>query len=259
MLVVEEPTGVLVLIRQTDHAVTCAQLAQAWRPPAAVPASLWQVLLDTMSRHDDGWCETERRPLLDDDGRPVDFKAMPAEQHVAIWRRSVAAAQRDDPFAALLVALHARLLYTTIAPPEPDDLPCAQALIDELTGVIDDSIRQLSAGDADRRRAVEPGNLQAAQRLFAFFDALPLALAGAIGWIGQTAPLAFGDRESVLRLVRDGGSAVRVEPWPFAPAQVTLSAAAYRATPSRFDSSADLAQHLAQSAPTELTWAMIPG
>ena len=257
MLVVTEPTGELLLIRQTDHATTCGQLARAWRRPEVVPRRLWSVLLEAVERHDDGWTETEQQPLLDDAGSPLDFKVMPVEQHVAIWRRSLAAAQHDDPYAALLVALHARLLYTTVAPPDTDDAPCAQTLIDELTGTINDSIERLGAGDAGQRRVVEPGNLQAAQRLFSFFDRLPLALPGGIPWTAQTEPLAFDDREDELHLRRDG-QAVFVEPWPFEPDHVTLTTPAVRTARKRFSSSADLAQHLAQATPTELSWALKP-
>ena len=258
MLVVKEPSGELVLIRQPDHAAMCAQLARAWRRPAAVPPRLWQVLLQAVSHHDDGWLDTERRPLLDEARCPLDFKAMPTERHVAIWRRGVATAQSDNPFAALLVAMYARLLYTTIAPPDTDDAHCAQTLIDELTDTIDDCIRLLRAGDDDQRCAVEPPNLLVAQRLFAIFDSLPLALAGAIDWFDQTEPLAFGDRESTLQLARDGRTTVRVQPWPFEQDQVALTAAAFRSERTRFDSSADLAQYLTRTPPIELSWALTP-
>ena len=55
MIVVDEPDGSLLLVRQPHHAAMSAQIAAAWRRPAALSPGVWQRLLEAVRVHDDGW------------------------------------------------------------------------------------------------------------------------------------------------------------------------------------------------------------
>ncbi len=179
MIVVDQPDGSLLLVRQRDHAAASGLIAQAWRRPTLVASQTWDRQIEAVRRHDDGWSAAEQSPLLDPDGRPFDFKSIPTPQHVALWRRSIELAAQDDPYVALLIAQHARWLYTTVGQDRIEDQRTAQRFADETAARIDGFIEQLSTGSQAERAAVSPRGLGTARVLVAFFDALSLALVGA--------------------------------------------------------------------------------
>lgn len=215
-MIVLRRDNLLRSIRQPDHAAMAAELARAWQPPdpQRLPASIWERLIEAVEHHDDGWIAAEQKPTLDQDGRPCDFRNMPADQHVAIWRRSIDLAERRDAYEAALVALHARHLYTTTR--MGDDNPAAvQAFINELNIRIGRCCEPLSLGDADELAAIEPRALQTARRLLTGFDGLSLALLGALPPDGPNGePMLVGDRDATLQLI-GAGAAWALSPWPF--------------------------------------------
>lgn len=253
MLVVQEPAGAMLLVRQPDHAATCAQLAEAWQRPSSLDPQIWASFVEAAGRHDDGWMEAEKLPVLGEDGTPLDFKTIPTRLHVDIWRRSVELARPHEPFAALMIALHARTLYTQTGQIYYEDQRLAQELVNDLTGLIDHSIGRLSVGTDAQRGAVEPRNLETARRLLSFFDGLSLALVGGISWFDGTEPLVFGDQESTLGLSRRD-SIIYVDPWPFTGNQVTLTTIGFHLRTRRYRSAGHLAVDLARAKPVDLNW-----
>ncbi len=206
MIVNEQPDGSLRIVRQPDHAVTCAHMARAWRRPQAFDADLWTAFCWTVEHHDDGWIDE----LIDP---PIDFKEMPTVRHTEIWRRSIDLARAHSPFAGVLIALYARHLYTSFRNEQLDDAQLSQQFIDELTSAL--------AGEMPDT-GVEPTTLQAALRLLGFFDALSLALLDGIPWFDRYEGLAFGDVAATLRVDRDG-ERVRINPWPFTAEHIELT------------------------------------
>ncbi len=67
-------------------------------------------ILLAIREHDNGWREVDAAPVLDPDGRMLDFVNVPADARRAIWPRGVERLSAD-PWAAALVAQHAVHVY----------------------------------------------------------------------------------------------------------------------------------------------------
>jgi len=259
MIIDHADDGALLLVRQPDHAVTCGQLAAAWRKPEALSPEVWAAFCRAAAQHDDGWIEAEKAPTLDEDGGPLDFKTISTALHADIWRRSVELArEQGDPFASLMIALHARLLYAHNSETRAADQLVAQRLMADLAQVIDRAIERMAAGDPGQQVAVEPKNLEAARRVLSFMDGLTLALLGAIDRFDATEPLAFGDVVESLTLRRDG-DVTYVHPWPFEGEKASLSARCYRMQQPRFRDPTHLAWLMGGAQVFDLRWTLLPG
>jgi hypothetical protein len=256
MIVNDYGKGMLQLVRQPDHAAMSAQMARAWRRPAGFDAPLWDAVIDAVEHHDDGWAESEKLPLLDDDGRPLDFKTMPTQTHTIIWRRSVTAARQRDALTGLFVALYARWLYTSEAASHVDDDRIAQQFVNELTTQIAEDIDRLSQESDARRAAVEPKNLQTVVRLVSLFDALSLAMLGGLSWFDATEPLAFADQDSALTLQYGEQGQILVDPWPFGDKQVMLTVAAREVRAKRYKYPLEIAEGMTRAKPLKLSWTL---
>ncbi len=179
-----------------------------------------------MTHHDDGWIEAERSPLLDEDCAPVDFTAMPVEEHTEIWRRSVELAGSRDPYAGLVVALHALSLYRKHGGGGAEAAR-EKAFIEELDARCQAFRETLAAGDSLERAAIETPSVDAARDLIGVADALSLLLLGAIGPIERSPPLPFGERSAEIDLDLDAGE-LTLDPWPLAVPELTVSVMATR-------------------------------
>lgn len=263
MIVVAEPDGSLLVVRQDEHAELAAQMARCWRRPVCLPEGVWERFLRAVRQHDAGWKMCERFPALDPaTGSPYDFIRLPTMQHTAIWRRSIDLAEQTDAYVALLVAQHARYLYTTHArETDPQEQRQVQIFLNETAARIDGYIRKLEAGSQEDRQACEPHNLAVAARLLRAFDYASLSLLGAVPWTGLCEKLRFGDQEANLRVRRlpDQPMYLRVEPWPFESERVNLRARAQRLKRTQFADSADLVESLSGAQAVELEWTFLPG
>ena len=263
MIAVQEPSGSLLLVNQPDHAHMSAQIASAWRRPDVLSDDTWSRLIVALRRHDDGWHAEEAAATLDTEGRPDSFRSMDTQRHVALWHRSIDLLASDDAYAALLVALHARWLYTEAASDWVQDPQSAQQFVDQMNCRIDALIKQVASGPADHAQAVEPSNLALAQRLFAAFDALSLAMLGGITWIPQTEVVAFGDHRSRLhvRLVdrTESGGRAELAPWPFTSGGLVVATRAVRLHGQRFGDTAELLDRLREAKKIQIEWHLQAG
>jgi hypothetical protein len=237
MIVVHTGDESLRLITQPGHAYGAGQLAAQWDRPRALPPAIWPRFLEAVARHDDGWCELEQCPALDEQGRPHTFKTLPTHQHIQVWRHGIETLAQEDPYIGLLLALHARWLYTQVARnEEPEAEAAVEQFRDWLDQRVDALVDRLSAGSEDERRAVEPHNLDLARRLLGFFDMLSLVLLGALPINDWPEPLPFGDREQTLRFSIDQTRRGTLDPWPFVEPRVTARFASYELRQQTFPS-----------------------
>ncbi len=255
MIVIDQADGSLLVVAQPDHARTCAQIMQAWRKPLSLK-SVWRRVIDAADHHDDGWRDVERHPTFRPDGRPHDFKSVPTEGHVAIWRESIEAATRRDAYVGLLMALHARWLYTALPTNHAEDTAVAQAFVDELANRIDDLIDAIRNREEVPAGVLKPSSLLMAQRLISFTDALSLALLGAIT-LDKTEPLGFGDAAGPL-IVRRDGEGVVISPWPFTGESVVLMTEARCVPIARFDGAAAFLRAIEATPAHALSWTLRP-
>lgn len=259
MIVIDQPDGTVRIIEQIAHARMAGEIARAWRRPEALPEAVWPALIDAVEHHDDGWHDADAAPQLDPEGRPYAFNTMPPRLHVEVWRRSVEAARERGPYPALLVAMHARWLYTRYSNEETEEERLAvQGFIDELAMLIADAMTALRQGDDAQHKAIEPTNLCYAQRLVSFFDALSLMMTGAIVPQDHAAPVAFGKQVAALH-VTPLKKVWQFWPWPFRPPRIKLAIEARDLPAARFNDGATF-QHALQQAPTQtLNWTLTAG
>jgi hypothetical protein len=258
MIVLESPPGLLV-VHQVEHATASATLALAWQTPQFISPGLWRQFVRAVRFHDHGWIEEEKHPTLDADGRPHDFKTIPAPIHIGIWRRSLAVASELHPYVRLLVARHGRGLYLQHPKkPTPEDQQVSDDFVRELERHAQEARGILREMGEAASRAAEDGALDAATRILGFVDGLSLALLGAIPLSEETEPLGIDDSVHPLRLWREG-DAVKIHPWPFRPERLRLEIRGIEVPRRIFESSAELVESMRSGRPRMLRWEVLPG
>jgi hypothetical protein len=198
--------------------------------------------------------EEERRPSLDPGGRPHDFKSLPTQSHLPVWRRSVELARAADPYRALLIAQHSRWLYASFTDRDgPGRVPrLAQDFMAEMDRDIETGRARVRAEGPEGAAAVEDAARLAARRLLSFFDGLSLRLLGAIS-LRKTEPLRFGETEAELKLEEAEGG-LTLSPWPFEKDELRLEVKAVRLSRARWKSAEELLGTMAQSPVEVLRW-----
>ena len=99
------------LITQPAHAWLAGELAYAWgNQTFKVPSPFEAVTLATRL-HDIGWLKLDAAPRLGEDGQPVNFIETTLDETAPIWQRAVRHVSLIDPYAAILVSMHASTIY----------------------------------------------------------------------------------------------------------------------------------------------------
>jgi hypothetical protein len=178
--------------------------------------------------HDNGWREADAAPRCDGAGRPVDFVTMPSEQRIEIWERGTLRFLERRPYAALLIARHARELHR-----DRRRDPRWRELL-----------RRLAARERRLRRELRASgrSLAADYRLLGAADTI--SLAACAGWTGD---LALPGRSARI----DAGGTVRLAPLPLAGA-TTFRVACRRIPLRTYRGDADLGGELAAARWEEL-------
>ena len=94
-------------ITQPDHAALAGRLLEAWGGEAVDAPMPEPAVRLAVHAHDDGWWPWDRRPQLGPDGSPRDFHEIPVTRWMRLHRRGIDEVTRADPYAGLLVSLHA--------------------------------------------------------------------------------------------------------------------------------------------------------
>ena len=205
MLVLEQRDGAALCIGQASHAWVSGQLARAWAPKPDEAVCL------AAEQHDVGMATWDRRPALDHaTGRPVAFMGMALADHLALWSAAPTRLFTQSRHAALLISLHGTRLY------EMRDL-------DAMEPGNGDAVREFLAGQRalQERLAREVGapddELRRDQARIFCWDGLSLALC--LGWAPYTTPEVDG---RTLRLAAVVEGTHVLDPWPFAPPELTV-------------------------------------
>ncbi len=221
------------LVRQPDHADLSGQLAEAWGGgDFARPKPLSSVVLASF-RHDDGWAVFDRRPAWDGEKRqPLNFLDIPIRAHVAFYGACVEVVAQEDPYAGVLVSMHAVGLYNGRYGTSPGTGPGLVNAPNAAAEVLDFVERQ----EARHTESAELLRMPEEERwgnykLLQLYDRLSLAFclrewesSDAEPYTIAPAPTEYAGPEVELTVEPIGPWRVRVTPYPFieSPARFTL-------------------------------------
>lgn len=124
--------GQLLLVDQVEHARLCGTFAQHWGNEGFASVSPAGPAHAAAEIHDDGWRDSDRRPLYNaEQCRPLAFLELDRTAHARLYSTGVEQAYRRSPYAGLLVSMHWTGLYRSRwgmpsgevppAPPAPED------------------------------------------------------------------------------------------------------------------------------------------
>jgi Protein of unknown function (DUF3891) len=205
------------VVLQIDHADLSGDLARAWRDQGSRHPSL----AHAAARHDDGWAVWERAPIVDANGKPVNFLDVDVRSHLAFYRAGIAAITEQDPYAGLLVSMHGAGIYRQRYGRDPalgfsraaEEQAIVDAFIAEQEGGYEERLAATGASEEERWRDYEL--LQLYDRLSLYFcmrdvDAdggEPVELQGyalelLAPWRVRMDPFPFADSPARFSLVR---------------------------------------------------------
>ena len=178
------------IVMQVDHAVVSGQLADAWADGMEPRASV-----ATAARlHDIGWRHWEEAPRLNPDtGRPANFLDVVIDEHLRLYRLGIEEVEAVDPYAGMLVSMHAAGIYTGRYGTQPALLltraPAVQELVDAFIAE-----QEARYGAAKEALGVADDELWRNFLLLQVFDRLSLRLC--LGDPAGMGPMEIVDRKS---------------------------------------------------------------
>lgn len=274
MIVRELPDGSALLILQEAHADVAAQFAAHWGNQVFSPLDPSPSMVFGTIYHDSGHREMEADLPIDAERRlPYPFRGAPpgvrkreADDENVQWIRS------RDPYASLIVSLHhlglrkrrydtVRMLFNGASSTSTDTEPLGvNGAFADLQGWQQEVAAQLELGDAQARGAFWH-NYQCLQ----VFDLLSLYLC-CDGYEGdrmrearlEQVPVAYDSgRVAELRLTPIGPTKLKITPYPFELAPLTIAVMARQTVPPEDQSMAREAYHRALRRP--LVWQVTDG
>lgn len=232
MIVREMEDGGLLCIPQPAHGVMAAEFCRHWGNERFTRPPLFDLLEVAVILHDSGWTDWEEKPLLREDGVPMDFlHHTDVSEKIAIWRQGVQVVWGHHPYAALLVARHASLLYEMsleslpISPDERDRIEDFFVWEKELQVKAIKHFHQMP----ELMAGMESESLEAHTRLLQFCDNASLRLSvpwppgASLGCCPTGGPEGCVD----IRFCYDATTA-SCDPWPFGVESFPVTMTGYR-------------------------------
>lgn len=234
-------------ITQPAHARLSGAFAAHWGDGAlATPTPLPAVVL-AAERHDDGWWRFDRRPHLDDAGRPIGFTDVPDAVWIDMYDRGIALVTELDAYAGLLVSLHGTGLRRRrygLSPTWSDTPSAFAGFVDRhearqrglLEDLLDAGSDRVSTADRDLLLALhetgEPSEDATDSRLWRNYvlleawDSLSLAMCRTVSppATAEVGPVVLpGGETTALSLSATDDGSVGMTPYPFDGAPLELS------------------------------------
>lgn len=220
----------LMLIRQTEHARLCGEMARSWGNEHFEPVEPLERVAWAAAEHDNGWAEWEEAPRLNPETRrPCTYTDIPIDQHQEIYRRGIGRAIAHDRYAGLLVSLHGSLLYSRFRSGQPG----AQDFLEEQRSVQRRLVDAMRADPALRSFCEEP-RLSTNRDLVFGWDTLSLFLCHGAAWLDYLElPADYHGRRVRVAVERRKEGWI-LDPYPFRTTPLVLSAAALRTERTHF-------------------------
>jgi hypothetical protein len=197
------------VVLQVDHAELSGAIADVWADRGERHASVALAA----RRHDDGWAVWERSPLVDDDGRPVNFLDVQVPAHLAFYRAGIAAISDEDPYAGLLVSMHGTGIYRQRYGEDPG---LKLTFADEVADLVEAFVAEQEGSHEERAAAlgVDDDLRWADYRRLQAYDRLSLAFC--MRDLAVPEPFELGP----LRVEPRGSWSIGVDPFPLERAGV---------------------------------------
>ena len=246
----------LTLIRQTDHARICGDMARAWGGEGFEPVQPEELVSLAAAEHDDGWIEWEATPQLNPEtGRPYTYIDIPIEQHLEIYRRGIAGAGAHHRYAGVLVSLHGSLLYTRFRSGQPG----AEEFLEEQKELRSQWIEEATEKEPELAPLCEESTLMANQDLLFAWDALSLFLCHGDVWLDEIeVPTDYEGGRTRIQVGGDG-STLTLSPFPFDRTPLQLSILAFHLDDDRFDEGEAFRRALGDAEQVRLDFRIEPG
>jgi hypothetical protein len=255
MLRMETETG-WWLIRHPDHAELAGAFAAAWgNERFRKPEPRGRVLYG-IARHDDGWAARDARPSITRQGKPSAFSTelvgkysafeeIDIADYLAVRDRAVRLIAEKDAYAGLLISMHTYNLLTahadrsTIA---PEGLEMLDVFLERLRAY-QDELRAAIQSDASLEAEAKPDKIITEHfRLLQACDNLSLlTCVDYASHANLLHPLPLNDGStSEVQVMPLGPRHFRLDPWPFAEAELTFEFPARHVEGKTFVSSQQL-------------------
>lgn len=256
-MIVAETADHFQFITQPDHASLAGEFADRWGNDRFERPDPSAALAIAAYNHDTGWVEYDRRPHLDEDGRPIDFRDMSPDTWIDLYDAGIDAVVELDAYAGLLVSMHGSGLRRRrygLSPSWPATPSAYLAFVDRqealqarLLGELQDADR-LSASDAEllsTLRESGTGPEGSGSRLWTDYkrlqalDTLSLAFCTTDSPPGmneiRNVPTGSETADETLSIEPVADSEFRVTPYPFDTAPLVVSVPARTVEKGTFD------------------------
>lgn len=224
------------LITQPAHAWLSGQMARAWgNERFARPEPREDVCL-AAEQHDVAWAEWELHPTRNPaNGFPHTVFDVPVEEHAGVWTGSGRKALVYGRYPALLVSLHGTGFYDGT---NRAQLPAARRHQLEVEQAFQKEMRDQLAADPAYAFTADPDIVMQHHRLVATVDWISLVICMRMqARVIERVPERPGVLISMaINPAGDEGRRWRLDPWPFARPELTLSVdARHLAAPAEDD------------------------
>ena len=237
-------------VAQPEHGRMCGQLCRAWGNHEFGEVIPRAEVCRAATLHDDGWLSWEREPTLDPRvGLPYTFRTAPFRLHLRIHAAWSHELSTSEPYPGLLVSLHHASFFKR--PGQfgrlRDGGRRITAFLDDLEGLQ----RELKS-----LLGVPEEQVERNRRLVRIWDGLSHdLLLDQVPRVHKAVPCRAGVVD--LTIERDGADHI-ISPWPFAEAEVTVTASA-RELRGRFTDERTLCAALSDAPVVELSYTLRPG
>lgn len=255
-MIIQDQGDQLLLIRQTDHAFLAGFLAKEWGNEEFVRPEPFASFCLAAAEHDNGWTEEELQPGIDARTRlPYSFMSIPTREHIELYQRGIERLVKADHYAALLVSMHASMLYDKARATMPgysakyvksDEAQLASDFVQRLRlqqlRLKVDLRTQPAARDFvdDKILKANFERLEALDRMSLYFCATPRENS-----LIEGVPTDNMGGEADLELRPEGPDVVTLTPYPFRRELLELSVLARRIPKRVYADNADLQKTLA--------------
>jgi hypothetical protein len=244
------------LVTHPDHAHLAGEFASAWGNEMFAAPEPREHVLRGIYKHDDGWRERDKQPMVTKQGKPAAFSTelvgaysafeeIDLVGYLAVRREAVQLIGKEDPYAAILISMHTHNLLSERADRSTireEQLPWLDAFLVEQATLQRALREQLLAAGTIAEERLMPETLQRHFQLLQACD--NLSLLSCVDYDGEATllwPQALRDGGAAdVKVQRVGDRTFKLTPYPFAEPEMRFKLKARHVSGKSFASDAEL-------------------